>query len=532
MPTHSLAGLRVAPYASYLAAQGLRDLIVEQADPACEHWWSAGCIHVHTRMGRDELLDFFCDRYAPTPIASPWNAGSGFYPGESGEALEAISESRHPRFGPYRETLSFIVETLSALKLRERPAGEGKVQLLRALASSPDPAGRRWMDAVVRFQDSGLAYSPLFFTGGNDAKLEMSRVFQFGIVALFLREGQREKTRSSLEALLFDQAASTLYSQTHGALDPFTTASPNGSSEGESSPLGAPWSYVLALEGLLRLGDVLRRHVPRGQASLLPEESRRPDLWLPLRRPDLLVGNHIRYAVLPRNGKAHFCIPIGLATEPPQPLILPEPHQRRRILHLEDLGRVHCPSPRLGALELPPYVDSPERRLACSLATFDLELGGDLERALIRAQRTRCRAVGRRFARASSARPARPGDILAFLEGRVDLARLRHLVKALRHTSHLPPSSRKSPGAALLPLSYRILKRALAPEHGDPIRILELLERDDLPGAWRLALERLGHPSVLVAETNVSARRLGAALAFPLKAQDHVALHQQGTTGG
>jgi len=51
-------------------------------------------------------VDFFLNRYQPTPVLAPWNGGSGFFPKDNKEAINAISKSANTRFADYQSGIS------------------------------------------------------------------------------------------------------------------------------------------------------------------------------------------------------------------------------------------------------------------------------------------------------------------------------------------------------------------------------------------------------------------------------------------
>ena len=90
---HRLAGCAPAPLAHYLKALAVLRLVSEQADPSARGWWRDEVFHLATALDEGALLSFFAARYAPTPILSPWNGGSGFH---SGDNITGISAIRRP----------------------------------------------------------------------------------------------------------------------------------------------------------------------------------------------------------------------------------------------------------------------------------------------------------------------------------------------------------------------------------------------------------------------------------------------------
>jgi CRISPR-associated protein Csx17 len=103
-----LEGCRTKPMAGYLKALGLLRIVAEQCDPQAKGFWKGDAFCLRTFLNREELAAFFCEKYAPTPILSPWNGGSGFYLGDAVEGINAIEQSMDSRLGAYREAISQI----------------------------------------------------------------------------------------------------------------------------------------------------------------------------------------------------------------------------------------------------------------------------------------------------------------------------------------------------------------------------------------------------------------------------------------
>ena len=104
----SLKGCRTEPLSDYLKSLAVLRLVSEQADPEALGSWEDGHFCLDTSLGEQGLLDFFCERYAPTPIVSPWNGGSGFYEGDAQEGMAAILASDDARFAGYRAVIDEI----------------------------------------------------------------------------------------------------------------------------------------------------------------------------------------------------------------------------------------------------------------------------------------------------------------------------------------------------------------------------------------------------------------------------------------
>ena len=83
-----LMGCQPEPLASYLKGLAVLRLVSEQKDHAARGLWSDEGFVLKTRLNEKELLDFFVDDYAPTPLVSPWNFGSGFYEKDNKTGIE------------------------------------------------------------------------------------------------------------------------------------------------------------------------------------------------------------------------------------------------------------------------------------------------------------------------------------------------------------------------------------------------------------------------------------------------------------
>ncbi|MES9137018.1 hypothetical protein ABER38_12110, partial [Cutibacterium acnes] len=79
-----LSGCAPAPLAAYLKGLAVLRLVAEQAgDPDVTGCWRNDVFVLQTRLTRDELIEFFLQRYEPTPLVAPWGARSGFYSSSS-----------------------------------------------------------------------------------------------------------------------------------------------------------------------------------------------------------------------------------------------------------------------------------------------------------------------------------------------------------------------------------------------------------------------------------------------------------------
>ena len=111
---HKLYGCQTEPLSSYLKALGILKIISDQKDENLMCRWENNYLVIKTECDQNELIRFFSEEYRPSPILSPWNGGSGFYPNDSEvkENIKKISDLRDKRFCDFISTYNQISETL------------------------------------------------------------------------------------------------------------------------------------------------------------------------------------------------------------------------------------------------------------------------------------------------------------------------------------------------------------------------------------------------------------------------------------
>ena len=98
---HELRGCSPAPLANYLKALGVLRLVGEQADTNVRGCWQNENFGLLSALSRVELTTFFLQKYAPTPLLSPWNKGCGFFKAND-IGLTPLENSRSVRFEQFR----------------------------------------------------------------------------------------------------------------------------------------------------------------------------------------------------------------------------------------------------------------------------------------------------------------------------------------------------------------------------------------------------------------------------------------------
>lgn len=336
---HSLDGCAPRPLASYLKGLAILRIVSQQVDAAARAWWSGERFMLATALSHEDLMGFFLERYAPTPMVSPWNRGSGFF--NQADALNALAASTADRFANFRAAIAearvLLDEIVAADRDVRRIKGEAK-QLksnaekarLRASADYKErlaaadryfkslkagllPRFRRswrgphldWMDAAVTLMDGADAsYPPMLGTGGSDGRFDFTNNFMQRLGELFDVSGSGA-ARTGAEPLL---AGALWGGSTLGlvgvAIGQFAPGCAGGANSSSSGPMGGarvnPWDWVLSLEGSIlfaaaatrRLGAqgpgamstpfMVRGH-GAGHGSASPsEDAPRGEQWLPL----------------------------------------------------------------------------------------------------------------------------------------------------------------------------------------------------------------------------------------------------------
>ncbi len=381
---HTLAGCSPTPLAHYLKALGVLRLVGEQKDKYVRGWWRNETFHLVTSLTRDELETFFLNEYQPTPLITPWNGGSGFYPKDNKSGIEPIERSTAARFAPYREAI-LAGHALTADRA-ESPKDEVKQTLQQTCRQTWRGPLLDWLEAALVLTEEGSpVYPALLGTGGNDGRLDFTNNFMQRLNELF--DGTSSKgaaqpaSRGTLRSSLFAEAVSGLKANSIGQFFPGAAGGANSSIGFAGGALVNPWDFVLMLEGAIVFASALTRRMTTeslpqaaapfavyssasGYASAVDGEKSRGEQWMPLwnrpathreivrfiaegrcqlqetkgtkprtaQRPlDVAraiarlgvargVSEFQRYGYIERNGQANLAIPLGRWSVPSQPV--------------------------------------------------------------------------------------------------------------------------------------------------------------------------------------------------------------------
>lgn len=346
MPELVLAGIRPEPLAQYLSALAILRLVGEQGDPEACGSWEHEAFVLTSNFDEDELVEFFCRQYRPSPIVGPWNGGSGFWPKDNTEGLRAITESKDPRFATYARVIGEVQAVLLDLGLHEKPDKKAKSELLARLRAELSDEALEWIDAALVLTHDGERFPPLLGTGGNDGRLEFSNNFMKRVTDLLLEQADPQLIRS----YLFGEPGVGLLPAPVGQFFPALAGGANGTTGFSSSSQVNPWAYVLMLEGAL---------VPSGAATRRLESTRGGTMAFPFAVRSAMVGYA---AASSEENRDELWLPLWSA-----------PASLREVRHLFAEGRAKVPSRRAGSTERRDAVDGLD--FARAIASLGVDRG-------------------------------------------------------------------------------------------------------------------------------------------------------------
>ncbi len=387
MPDVRLEGCRPEPLASYLKALGVLRIVAEQVDPEARgHWWHDIFV-LSSSLDEEGLVQFFVEKYRPTPIVAPWNKDSGFYRKDT--PIDIIASSADGRLSEFREVIAIARHLIKEFGWSDKPGGgDEKVAFVAVLRARLPERSVRWLDALVAVAGDAT-WAPAFVAGGVDGRFEFTRVYAESIVRICgLESGRRQKIRPSSEGLraaLFGVAEpAAKINATGGPLAPASVDAPNAAQGYVGRKQLNPWDFVLGMEGALHLsGAVSRRFGPVGSTrAAFPftvdpagagytsagVEPSRGEIWVPLwERP--MTARELSY--LFREGRAEWRgRPATTATDMARAIVSLGVdrglNEFRRFGVQGRSGRMHLAIP-LGRW---PVVDRPEAELLAKLDEF------------------------------------------------------------------------------------------------------------------------------------------------------------------
>lgn len=280
MPTHRLPNLTPGKYGYHLAAYGLAKCLATQADPDAKFHFvdGHGDLIVDTKVV--DLEEWLVYEYSPSPIFSPWNGGSGYYPGDKTQRqhLEKIRATTCDRLAPYRD-VDVIAQKVVA---QADEKGWDKATLVRAFRNQAPAETRQWLDTVVPLttaEDGGISFGRIGISGGNDGRLEFSAAFRTYLMAVLPELGAKESTSRDYAMFMAYPHNGPLVVGPAGLFEKIDIDT--------KSALVNPWQVILAMEGMcLFASSAAHRLALTGDRASFPFQSfgadgDRSDIWVP-----------------------------------------------------------------------------------------------------------------------------------------------------------------------------------------------------------------------------------------------------------
>jgi len=269
----ALTGCTPEPLMNYLKALGVFRLVAEQADPQARLSWRGGIAHLQCTLDHDGLIEFFTNRYRPTPIVVPWSGGDFFGVDTNGTSgpfkkcptatrvIEAFLATTTDRLKPYREVLGQVLRTMSDCGIHTKADIEGasnkkvKSHFVSTLRSRLPETVVDWIDAAAQSDEDSTAFNPLLGSGGgNDGNTHFSDNFMQNLwdcLSDFDEQREKECSKPAVAHALFNELAGQLFERTGALYDSGAVGGPNATQGFKREFLVDPWNFVLAIEGLL-----------------------------------------------------------------------------------------------------------------------------------------------------------------------------------------------------------------------------------------------------------------------------------------
>jgi len=261
-----LSGCRPRPLASYLKAIGILRLLNEQQrDTEVRGCWKGDVFHLYSSLTENDITEFLLREYKPTPMVTPWNGGSGFYPKDQKKGIDPIQTTSAVRFRPYQEGIKAAFNLIRQHGDPEKsPKDETKFKLLREARKQWRGPLADWLNAALVIDSAGEPlYPAILGTGGNDGRLDFTNNFMQRLVELFDMEsetaGPTQTAIAHLNEALFGEPVSDLKSVAIGQFDPGSAGGTNSSNGFHTASLVNLWDFVLMLEGAIAFAPALVR---------------------------------------------------------------------------------------------------------------------------------------------------------------------------------------------------------------------------------------------------------------------------------
>lgn len=280
-----LRGCRFEPLSSYLKAIGVLRTISKQRDDSAKGFWKGRHFAICSYIEENDLIDFFLKEYKPSPVFSPWNKGSGFFPrGKETEAVRVIRrlrESAEGRLSDLGKTIRLIDEAIEQVTGKKPEEADDntikryKSELMAYCRNTLPDELIDWLDVVYALTlDTNFEYQPnyavIMGSGGNDGNLEFSVNYLKSVCDVFdMITEESNKARNILEKSLFDTGDEPPTRKSAiGFFHPGGVGGPNATEGFEGESLSNPWDFILMVEGVLLFAGSVNRRLSRERESI------------------------------------------------------------------------------------------------------------------------------------------------------------------------------------------------------------------------------------------------------------------------
>ncbi len=220
--------------------------------------------------------------------------------------IEALRDSKHPRFEQCRKVIGLCEQTLQILNITNPPSGTAQKDvksrlLIECRSNLPDQV-LAWMDAAYVLTSEGVQFPPLLGTGGNDGRLEFTNNFMQRLTEMFdPLSGQPMGSCESLcrASIWSDTTANLRKNIPVGQFLPGGAGGANAGPGYDADSLLNPWDFILLMEGSVLFGAAVTKKLQvtepglmsapfsvrssmAGYGSAAPDDKSRAEVWLPL----------------------------------------------------------------------------------------------------------------------------------------------------------------------------------------------------------------------------------------------------------
>ncbi len=300
----TLEGCSAENLMGYLKALGIFRIVAGQKEPTIKARWKGQhfCLLSEEMSSPEELREFLLNKYKPSPIASPWNGGSGFYKSDisARKNIQTLLESSRERLSNYQAVIRKIHRIQEELEISEKkPDDNLKSLLISTLRARMPDDFIRWIDSAMALLSTRQDYLPLLGSGGNDGRMDFAKSFIDNLLLADIHETPDATSQKWLAASLFATPVNRLKKGPVGQFYPGRRGGANAISTGyERDSVVNPWDYLFNLEGTLMFSSAVTkkylseegssfaftiRHIPLGTTESVSgqDAQSRGEIWLP-----------------------------------------------------------------------------------------------------------------------------------------------------------------------------------------------------------------------------------------------------------